>query len=255
MDEQHADPMFGYVVRDPKAPPVPVRIDRDRSTWRDAGALFDVGTGAAQFRRPLACNQLAEVIDTGAVSRSARFSIDLLGLASNKASVRLWRADRVPLPPSLLVDGQRVTLLRQALKDAEELGAALDRQVLRVLCGTALAPGGREAHRDDVAKLADALGAMASFWGELGLRFPTWIDRLGGAPELDPVLAAWHAVLRDVSRNVVRDAIHALGSTARALQAGAMAERELHRTLAERLPALPPSPASPDAHTTRGAST
>ncbi len=119
MDDQYADPMFGYVVRAPKRPPFAVRIDRDRGAWRDAGALFDLATGKGERRRPLACEQLAELISKSTIPRSARFSIDLLGLASNQASIRLWRAERMPLPPPLLVDGPRMAILRRALEEAE----------------------------------------------------------------------------------------------------------------------------------------
>ena len=241
MDRKHADPMFGYVVRGPKGQPLPVRIERDRSAWRDAGALFDMATGAGELRRPLACDLLAVVLRTGAVPRSARLSVELYGLASNKASIRLWRAERLPLLPSLLVDGPRVAILRQALKDAEDVGAALERQVLRVLWGTAPAPGGGGAHKNDVARPSEALGAMAAYWGALGAHFPAWLEELGRSAEIDRALVAWRDALREASREAVRDAIRALGSTARALQAGAMAERELRRALADRLPVPDPT--------------
>lgn len=261
MDVQHPDPMFGYVVRDPKMPPIPMRIDPDRSAWRDAGALFDMATGAGNYRRPVACEQLAQLVAGRVVPRSARFAVDVLGLSSNQAAIRLWRAERMPLPPALLVDSDRIAILREALKDAEEVGSALNRQVLRVLCGTALAPSGREAHKDDIAKLSEALGAMVAYWGSLGLRFTGWLKDLGDAVDVESSLAKWRDILRAVAREVVRDAVHSLGTTARALQAGAIAERELNRVLAELLPVpdappAPPSPdTSPDAHTTRGAAT
>jgi CRISPR system Cascade subunit CasA len=253
------DPMFSYVKRDPKSPPFTVRIDPDRSAWRDAGALFNRETGEST-RRPAACEQLAQLVFEDLVPRSARFNVDVLGLASNQAAIRLWRAERMPLPPSLLVDRARMSILREALNDAEKVGSALDRQVLRTLCQTALAPGGREAHRDDVAKLVDALGAMAAYWGALGLGFSAWLELLGQADDVELVLAAWRETLRAVTRTVVHDAAQALGTTARALQAGAIAERALSRALAEALPtpgstSATPSPAtSPDVHPTRGAS-
>ncbi len=126
-----------------------------------------------------------------------------------------------------------------------------------MLSGTALAPGGREAHKGDVARLSEALGAMTAYWGALGARFPAWLERLGRATDIDRVLATWRGALRDVACEVVRNASRALGTTARALQAGTMAERELRRALADELPA-PASPSSAphdDARPTRGSST
>jgi CRISPR system Cascade subunit CasA len=231
LDAEYPDPMFAYAVRDPKQPPVAIRVDRDRSVWRDAAALFDVATGAGQFRRPRACDQLAEIVREGNLPRDARLRVELLGLASNKASIRLWRADQVPLPQSLLVDGARVSILRSALQMAEDLGLAVNNKVLRILAENALAPSQREAHANDISNLRSSLGSMPSYWAALGQGFAHWLGDLGTADDLDATLAAWKRTLRATARDVVRDAEVRLGTGARALQAGAKAERALRRVL------------------------
>ena len=229
-DVEHPDPMFAYAVRDPKKPPMAIRIDRDRSVWRDAAALFDIAAGAEDLR-PRACVQLAELIREGELPRTTRLRLELLGLAGNKASIRLWRADRVPLPPSLLVDGERVSTLRRGLELAEALGAAVFLQVLRILAENALAPSRREPHADDISNLRAALGSMPAYWAALGQAFPLWLDALGSADDLDAMLGAWKDTLRGTARDVVRDAELRIGTGARALQAGAKAQRALRRSL------------------------
>ena len=228
-DVEHPDPMFAYVVRDPKAPPMPVRIDPDRSVWRDANALFEAGSGASQFGRPRACTQLGELVREGIVPRSARLRFEVLGMAGKQAAIRLWRSDRLDLPPALLIDGERVSILRSALELSEKFGAELNTKVLRVLAEAALAPGEREAHSKDIANLRNALGGMASFWGALGQAFGPWLGGLVTAATPDDVLAEWKATLRLSARRVVEQTELRLGSSARALQAGVKARRALRR--------------------------
>ncbi len=230
-DVEHPDPMFAYSVRDPKRPPMATRIERDRSAWRDSAALFFTASGAGDFRPPRACEQLAELVRSGAVPRTARLRVELFGLASNKASIRLWRSDRMPLHPSLLVDGQRFSILRSALQRAEHLWFELNTQVLRVLAENALAPSQRDTHADDVGNLRAALGAMPAYWAALGHAFPPWLDLLGSANDLDAVATNWMHALRATALRVVRDAELRLGTGARALQAAAKADRTLWRVL------------------------
>jgi CRISPR system Cascade subunit CasA len=233
MDADVPDPMFAYAVRDPKKPPLALRVDPERSVWRDAAALFDAATGAGQFRRPAACSQVAELVDQGILPRAARLDLEVLGLASDQASISLWRAERVPLPAALLTDPVRVATLRKALELAEELGRKLDYDVLGALARSGLAPGSRDVHKDDVQRLKQALGAMPVYWAALGQAFVPWLSALGEAADLDPHLAAGRAALRRTARDVAREAALRLGTGARALQAGAKAERALRRVLRE----------------------
>lgn len=230
-DADNRDPMFGYIVRDKKKPPFPVRIEAERSVWRDSAALFDEATNEGGFRRPDACTQLAELVRAGEVAPQARFNVEILGLASDQAAIDLWRADRMPLPTTLLTDGRRVSALRDALSFAEDLGKKIDYVVLGALAENAIAPSEREAHKDDVRKLKQALGAMPSYWARLGQAFSPWLEILSETADLDAAVAAWTKTLRETAREVVRAAAKHLGTGARALQASAKAERALRRVL------------------------
>ena len=134
--------------------------------WRDAAALFDAATGADAFRRPAACDQMAELVREGLVRRAARFQVEILGLASDQAAIDLWRADRMPLPAALLTDGAKIAKLREALLLAEQLGNAIDLVVLEALAKNALAPSRLEdqkdhkGFKDEMRKLKQALGVM-----------------------------------------------------------------------------------------------
>jgi hypothetical protein len=103
--------------------------------------------------------------------------------------------------------------------------------VLRVLAGNALAPSQREAHATDISNLVTALGSMPAYWGSLGQAFGPWLDALGSTDDLDAMLSDWKRTLQSTTREVVRDAELRLGTGARALQAGAKAQRALRRVL------------------------
>lgn len=169
--------------------------------------------------------------------RAARFDVELLGLASDQAAIDLWRADRMPLPAALLTDGARIAKLREVLLLAEELGKNIDRVVLEALTKNALAPSRMEdqkdhkGFKDEMRKLKQALGAMPAYWAALGQAFAPCLDALGGADDLDAMLADWKHTLRTTARDVVRDAEFRLGLGTRALQAGAKARHELRRVL------------------------
>jgi hypothetical protein len=159
-------------------------------------------------------------------------------MASDKkivAVILIYRAERMPVPPSMLVDANRVEALKCALQVAEEVGAALDRQVLFVLCERALAPSDRQAHRDDIQNLKDSLAAMPAYWSALGQGFERWLVELGDADDPDEALPTWKSAVRRAAQEAFDDARRRLGTHARGLQAAAQAEGTLRKILAEHL--------------------
>lgn len=239
MDADSADPQMAYFERNPKNPPMALRFDPDRSVWRDSAALFDRATGTGAFRRPHAVDQLHGILVDGVLPRNLRWSVDILGMSTDKAVIRLTRAERLPLAPSLLVDPERVGALKQALLLAEGVGQGLNQKVLFVLCERALAPAEREAHKDDIQKLKDALAVMPAFWSALGKEFERWLVDLSETEDCDFVLAEWKHLLRRTTRASFEHACRRLGTEARSLQAIAQADNTLRKMLAEQLPDAP----------------
>ncbi|MCC7536679.1 MAG: type I-E CRISPR-associated protein Cse1/CasA [Deltaproteobacteria bacterium] len=239
-----ADPQMAYFVRNPKNPPVALRFDPDRGAWRDSTALIDASTGGGAFQRPHAITQMAELILAGRVPRAQRLALELRGMSTDKAIIRLSRAERMPVSARMLTDSDRVATLKSALELAEAVGTDLERKALFVLCERALAPTDREAHKNDVSSLRDALGTMAQYWGALGQAFEPWLLALGDADDPDTALPAWKDATRRAAREAFRDACARLGTTARAFQAAAQAEGTLAKLLSEHLgPARTDAPA------------
>lgn len=238
LDDDAPDQHMAYYIRNPKEPPYALRFDPNRSVWRDCTALFDAATGHGRFRQPEPINQLADLIRSRLVPRALRLSAEFLGMANDKkivAVILISRAERMPLPPSLLADPNRVEALKRALQLAEGVGLGLDRQVLFVLCERALAPSDRQAHKDDIQKLKDSLAAMPAYWSALGQAFERWLVELGDADDPDEAVPTWKSAVRRAAQEAFDDACRRLGTNARGLQAAAQAEGTLSKILAEHL--------------------
>jgi CRISPR system Cascade subunit CasA len=232
-DDSAPEPMFAYWVRDPKKPPVAVRIAPDRSAWRDANALFDAATGAEQYRRPRAVQQAASLIEEGVLDPGAQLRLSLLGLASDQAKILLSRAEEMPAPRRLLTDPDCADALKRGLVLAEGVAHDLEYKALFVLCKRALAPGERDADKDDIRRLRESLGAMSLYWAALGGSFAKWIAEIDRNTEA--ALETWKQEIHRAAHASFATATQRLGVNARSLAAAAQAERTLHRLLHEHL--------------------
>lgn len=229
------EPMHALFVRDPKRGPEAVRLDPDRSPWRDCTALFQATDSSEGHRRPAVCSQIASLVERGVLERASRFALDLYGLASSQAAIRLWRVEHMPLPLRLLTDAERLDAVRNALGTAEDAEKAL-RGSVWLLARFALALGDRSPDKEDIGALANRFGARQRYWAALGARFDEFLRDIGTSESPEVVLAAWRVTARDSARRALADATQQLGTNARALQACANAERHLARSLADLSP-------------------
>lgn len=237
MRSETPDPQMAYYQpRDPKKPAMALRFDPDRAVWRDSGALFDAATGKDAFRRPAATDQLDALLQDGAIPKRTRLTFQLLGLSSNQAAIRFTRAETIPLPSAVLVEPARLSVLKEGLRLADEVAAGVNTKVLFVLCERFLAPGERNADKNDIGNLKASLGVMPLFWATLGEAFGRWLVRVGEADDPDDVLGEWKATVRTAAHDAFDTACARLGVGARSLQAIAQAQNTLHRVLFETLP-------------------
>lgn len=237
MDGLYADRMFAYVKREEPAP-VAVRIDPVRATWRDFVALVDPATGVGAFRWPAACAQLAKLVEASVLPASTAVQVELLGLAGGgagrAAAIKDWRVDRYPLPLSLFVSTARVEVLRRALSLAEDMADAIRSRVLRVLSDVLIV----NPHKERVAEHREHLATLPAYWKALGSRFLAWLDELGAivADDLDAQGLRWQAIVREVAREVVLQAITDIGLKGRAIRAGAAGDGVFAKVLEELVP-------------------
>lgn len=211
--EHHSDPFKCYNLSGGRA----FRIEADRALWRDCHTLFHQTEWAAEHygnvktraKRPEVFNHLAQV---GREIGRKRFRFDLFGLAANKASVRLWRHERLPLPLECLEDRRLWGELNRAVGLAELVGDVL-RQGARLLAVFQLVPNwhllypdwrkrirdnssdgeqraaegkkkpefkdkGHRECEDDVEQLFRSFQHGARYWARLGTAFPSHMVHL-----------------------------------------------------------------------------
>lgn len=249
----HADTIdpFKSYARSKEEGWVARRLDPDRAIWRDSHAILQQsGEGG---RRPAIFNWLARVDQARLdeeIEAEAAYPLAVLGLGreatAKAADVSIWRHERFTVPLAYLHDTQLLGDLRDALELAEDVGrllrpGRLDIEVngkkvgvprpFQVLAEALLPSIGGRPDRKRVDGLVDHLAPERRYWSKLEVPFRTVLASLPEQPT-EQVLARWAVTLRTTAWAVFREATSGLDRSARALEAVACAERELHRRLA-----------------------
>jgi CRISPR system Cascade subunit CasA len=219
------EPMLAY--RKTKKDVSPVLLSEGRAVWRDAHALLQFAE--AESRPPLAVEQLRS-FELDDLLGDRPLLLDVMGMRGDQAKILLTRHERLDVPRPLLRDADAQAALRSAMTGAEE--AAL--QVIfavRAAVAETLAPGARTPDPADVRRVADALAPERLFWGALGGVFPAFLDDL--AADVTAAGARFAEQIRCAASDAVRAASESLGTSARQLQGGARAERQLRAYFAK----------------------
>lgn len=225
------DPMIAWRI-DEKYGYLPVGFDANRAFWRDAHALFQSAQQVKDVRRPQALEQLARRDLRDLLPFERRFTLDLLGMRGDRASILLVRAERVPIEAKLLSDPDLGASIRENLGLAEQTASAL-RQAVWQLASHALAPGSRSPDKNDIRKLADSLGTERRFWAGARAAFDDYLRLLAdNEPE---ARLRFTRCLRNEARDRFLHGCAALGTSARVLKGAALASH----SLAYNLPSLP----------------
>ncbi|MEI8257441.1 MAG: type I-E CRISPR-associated protein Cse1/CasA [Deltaproteobacteria bacterium] len=224
------DPMVSWVERE-KRGWVPVGIDPDRAFWRESHALFETSKQSTfGVERPAALRMLASPQARAIVDPERRYTIDVLGIASDQARIEAMRADRVTVVARLLSEPESGEAVREAIDLLTKLSREL-RGALWLYAARALAPGARSPDKKDIERLVNSLGAEPTFWAACEAHFATFLDTLAVKP------AAARTELFGAGRRTTEDCFHrastALGDNARSLKAGALAEKHLRYKLLE----------------------
>lgn len=245
------EPMLAFVKNPkpkPNAPPwFVVGFQEDRALWRDSLSLFQSIAGLSA--RPRILDWVAGLAAEGVLDNSGRFAIDLFGMAvdpRNVANVRFWRHERLPLPVELLHDRDAYELLAEALDLAERVGrlfgagsvAVRDargkvRKVpspMQVLARNLASPADvSSANKDTVTDIINGLAPGRIYWAQLGAPFTRLVIAVTERP--DRALVDWADEIEQAARGAFGRIMAGLDTSARALKAGARAEREFESHL------------------------
>lgn len=224
-DRPH-DPMLAWRI-DEKRGALEVGFDENRAFWRDSHALFRASEGAKDVQCPKTVAQLARIELRPVVALKRRFTLDLLGMRGDQASILLVRAERVPVSARVLSDPELGESVRDALDTVERIAVALKKALFEL--GKCAIAGERNPDAEDVRAVTKSLGCEGVFWAKAKVLFDRYLQALGGDEA-----AARVAFARDVrleARRELERGARALGTSARALRASTFAARVLERSL------------------------
>ena len=161
-----------------------VRFREGRDAWRDSVALVQVaGTEAPALRSIqwlapwLATGDADAGDDAGPLAHLAPLRVLCLGLVNDQKKAEMWRAESVAIPTRLVHDQAARTELAEALL-AAEAGRSAVRGATFALAGVIV---GANPDPKNVSALTGALDPSGAYWGEMGRRYPAWLDTLARA--------------------------------------------------------------------------
>jgi CRISPR system Cascade subunit CasA len=226
---------------DPKAPPLerwlPVRLNPERSVWRDSAAIFSPQKdeqlrGTPVTLRPYHFKWLAELRSAG-VLRKGLLELLVFGQATDQASILLWREERLLLPAVFLdttkAQAAYVSFLQSGLALAEEVAGRLRQAVRQCLEGLGVNTSKQIPHFEQT---------KLRYWAELDNSFREFLRRLS---ELDvdeedsfggkdaEVREAWTKDVKAAAREAFASFRAGLATSGRALAAISVAERVLDK--------------------------
>jgi CRISPR system Cascade subunit CasA len=238
------DPMLPYRVGETGI--VAIDLSEDRAVWRDCHALLRRG-GADGAKPPMAVSQIAKFELRSILGSRPTFVLDVLGMRGDQAAIKLARHERISLPSAILADDERVAQVGQATSALDAVARRLT-YATRDAIELALAPGGRKPDKEDVRRVADAVGIERVFWGRMAAPFEVFLDELAREP-VDVAFERLASKVRREARDCLRVSTDALGRGSANLHGAAIAERRLNAGLHELLPDRAPVSSVP-----RGAS-
>lgn len=219
----------------------PMKLSAERLFWRDFSAVVpdlaretvvNEEKGEASVREgraPLVLGHaLALYRELGLENQP--IPMQVFGQVNDQAKIELWRTERYDLPTSAQ-DPHLFQHVTTALNEAQETRDVLS-SALRGLAGRLLSAGGRDAHKDDVTRLARSLGGEQAYWATLEDAFRIFLRHLSG--DVDAALNTWRADLARVAANAWTLASRSAGKDGRALRARYESERFLNKHLSER---------------------
>ncbi len=209
----------------------PLRVNADRSLWRDSAVLFGMSSAAgtkqvAEVPRPFVLQAAAELLvelDEPPVAWEAIVA----GLDFDQSKVVLWRLEELPVPAALLRDEQAVGQLEAAVAQAESVGQVLRGALFLMACRLLQPDEASEQQPDRKAagRLADGWHARPVYWSLLDAPYRSLVRDLG--VDRSAAVRRWQGALVDAADQALEQAVTHLGHDARALKAQVVARSML----------------------------
>lgn len=201
-------------------------LSEGRAIWRNAHALLKPEARAHDEHNLL--KWMGELTGEGDVFEfDFRPNLNVVGMATEPGKAGkflLWRHDRLPLPPALLLSLKLVELLEIANEDADRVAEEMRRRfalVARTFV-TGERDGGLKPDPDDVKALVAKFDPRRAFWSRLENQFYKLLERLAEQPAL--ALAEWERDVQLAAQECLRASCNQLGTSPRAITAVAQVD-------------------------------
>ena len=221
----------------------------NRAVWRNSLSLFQ--SVAETSTKPKTLNWLYELSDAGKISWNDTRNLILSGLVSDRASIALWRQERLPLPLAYLAEENENLLgaLKDALGLAEDVGKLLSLGFIKIeindkkgktidksspsplqlLASNILEPEQPEkADKDTIKALIESLSPTRPYWAQLGVSFNELLLKLPQDKIDDEygkkVLPWWAKEIRHAAMDAFSEATNSFDRTGRMLKAVTLAK-------------------------------
>lgn len=119
------DPMKVFFRSDDNKDFQALELRKDKAAWRDSHTLFALGS--ALHKPPAVMNHIARLFIDGTLAKTVRTKANVVGLATDKDKVLLWRHERMPVPIGILGTADLTERLGTLIGEAEAVGALLSR--------------------------------------------------------------------------------------------------------------------------------
>ena len=224
-DKKADDPMKTYFIKKAKNDSfrVPLALDKNRSIWRDAHALFHL---QPRKSNPKEGRGIKALYNAARSCVQSPVSLHVAGLVvENSAKVVLWRHERLSVPHRLFQDQARVERIGELMGEAESIAVQLKTRI-KTLCEIIYAPdyGRKDSNRKkpeakNLQSLLQRFDTSDFYWAVLGQQFETLLARLGGEDDIEAVSDWWCGEVELTARRSLEDSFDRLGTTRRDLLA------------------------------------
>ena len=229
MEGRYREPMAGYRVVKEKGE-LPIRLSEGQAVWRSTPAFLRMTGGTTIPPKTIA--GITDLISLGVVSRSRRYSLDVMGLCTDQAKISQWQHSSIPLPMKYLEDRSLVESVSKSVELSEKHYRAL-RDSLYQFGKAQLSPK-HSPDKKAVQNLIASMDVEREYWARLEHPFYEFILMLSDKSESEQqiLLKRWVAETIQPSIRAVFDAImKSMDSSARTLRSVAISTRYLDEQL------------------------
>ena len=196
-------------------------LSENRAIWRNAHTLLS-REARKQDKRNLLGWMETLTADGNVFDDKFRPNLNVVGMATEPGKAGkflLWRHDRLPLPPALLVVPELLGYIESANEDAELVDKEMRRR-FALVARTFIAgerDGGVKPDPDDVKALVNKFDPRRPFWARLEDHFYHLLRRL--PEQRDTALESWENDVERTAQDCLRAACNSLGTSLRAITA------------------------------------